>query len=625
MNLLSREWDARFRRWINHWSAIVLLLLAVAALATQSLGDAIWFDEMRTLYYAGAPTYGEATHAELIERISANRYQAPLYFLVLHHWGTVAGWAVTTMRLPSLWFGMLTIAVTYQLVRRYFSPSVAFYTVFTLSMSVFFINYLHEMRTYTLITLFTILLAWCYVRLMCEEDHTPLSYAMLALYGTALMYTHYYAALPLIGLGLYHLLFHFRQPRYLPTLVALALPAILFLPWLGTLLGGLELAVTDERVIENMTLLEVLNNVGAMFANGNAALVLLLVLWAIPETDRQRRFVWFWLLASLMIAFLATRFFPILTEVRYLIFLWPLLGALVGLGISHLVGLGLSPVIILTVWSVFLVRGLNDPTERLRVHPYYTPPLHELANTLEGRVGTNDTVMFVMPPDFPPTFYQSVMDYYLDGLSTDNPPVGRFLTDEYATTDAAYQAAILDIIDETQPDRLWMAYEPAYRHWRVGPIENDILPQAGYAHCGLLTESEALHAVLFAHADADDANTVVFDEGEGTIDVSVLNTAAVGQNGALEVNVTWEAPPAVDTSKYSIGFYLFDSAGTVTAQIDMALQPGFNCHYGRFLVDPDETYTLRTAIYQWETGERLLTANTQDDLPAIVDVTQTVP
>lgn len=596
-----RTLDSRIQQALTHWAAVIPLLLVLTALAAPALGGAIWYDENRTLYYAGAPAYGDITLLEAVSRIAANHWQAPAYFLLLRGWGGAAGWDVALLRLPSLLFGLLTVAGTYHLARRTFSPQVGFYAVFTLSISLFYVHYLHEMRTYTLIAALVVALVWAYAWVTHGRQPLVVGYALLTLCAAGLVYTHYYTVFPLAGLGIYHLIFRFRKPRYVPTLICFAVAALLFLPWARVLLGGLGLATDDLRSVRNMSLTGAASSVTYMFGNGNRALVILLALLALPARDAARRFVWLWLIASFAVTIAVTRFFPMLTETRYLMFMWMPLGVLVGLGIHRLQTLGISPVMVLAVWALLAARSFTSPAERDLVHPWYTPPLHILADELRGRVGDDDTVLFHLPPNIRQTYDQTTLDYYLDPVGV---PFARFIADQYATTDADYARRVLDAVEEPDAVRAWVTYETPVRHWRVGPVQETILPGVGFVPCGTVTENAHITMELFARpaADADPLRFGV--PGGGEVRVYMLDAPTV-RDGVLEINVGWDVPETVNAGVYSLGLHVVGGDEGLVGQVDVGLGGGFGCDYARVALPERGDYRVRAMVYEWQTGERL--------------------
>ncbi len=93
-----------------------LILLFGFALRLYRLGaNSLWYDETVSVYLA------QSELAELI-RHTAGDIHPPLYYLLLHFWGRVAGWSEFAMAFVSLWFGVLLIALVLRVTREWTSP-----------------------------------------------------------------------------------------------------------------------------------------------------------------------------------------------------------------------------------------------------------------------------------------------------------------------------------------------------------------------------------------------------------------------------------------------------------------------------------------------------------------------
>ncbi len=589
----------------SHWAIVVALMLALTALAAPYLGDAIWYDENRTLFYAGAPVYDDVSNAEAVQRIADNRWQAPIYFLLLRAWGAGVGWEVFTLRVPSLYFGLLTVAGTYHIVKRFFNVQVAFYAVFTMSVSAFYVNFLHEMRTYTLLMALVVVMVWAYAWITSGRGPLWAGYTLFTLAVAGLVYVHYYNVFPVAGLGLFHLFGRFRKPRYWQTLACFAMAGVLFLPWAQVLLGGLDMATDDQRIVRNMTFSQAVNNVGYFFGNGNRAFVFFLALLAVPfiRSQNQTRFTWVWLLASFGVAFAATRVFPMLTETRYLLFLWMPLAVLVALGIDRLKGIGVPPAVILLLWAVLAARMITNPDERTLIHPWYTPPLDKLVLEMEGRTREGDHVLFHLPPNIRRTLDQTILDLYLRELPLTRT---RFIPDLNATTDIWYANRVIDAAEGA--DRVWITYETPIRNWRVGPVTEETLPQQGFALCGLVEETPQVHMTVMARQPDGDGDAVFRTTDGHPIDIYLLHEPTVQSDRTVELNLGWYVDREVPPGLHSLAVHIENEAGEIVAQLDDGLTDGnFACRYDSFSLAGAESgaYTVKATVYQWQNGERL--------------------
>jgi uncharacterized membrane protein len=183
---------------------VIVVLLLVCWLGARGLdADAIWLDEYWSLYNAGGAMMGPISPAEVWNRIAErDPWQSPGYYLLLNLWGKVVGWTEFATRSLSLFGGLLAVAWTYRLGRDLISPFGGVAAAIALGLSAYFIYFLHEMRSYTLYVLFTPPMVWAYWKLLHRERKQ--AYALLFLSITGALYTHYFAALTALFLGVFH-------------------------------------------------------------------------------------------------------------------------------------------------------------------------------------------------------------------------------------------------------------------------------------------------------------------------------------------------------------------------------------------------------------------------------------
>ena len=78
----------------------------------------------------------------------------------------------------------MALALTYRLGRDHFTPRVGLYATAALGLSAFFIQYLHELRMYSLVALLTVSTLWLYSRVI-RRSHEPSAWEWLALFLAA--------------------------------------------------------------------------------------------------------------------------------------------------------------------------------------------------------------------------------------------------------------------------------------------------------------------------------------------------------------------------------------------------------------------------------------------------------
>lgn len=222
---LSRIVDARVGPRLL---AVGVILLGTLLRFFRLVHSTFWLDEIHSLERASQPTL-RATYALVIAK-----NHAPLFDTFLHFWRRL-GDSPFVLRLPAVFFGVLTIAVTFAVARRFFNRRVGLLSSLLLALSPVHIYYSRETRMYTLVTLFVALGIYLLGRALQVRRRATWHWVAYAAVMALALYTHYYAGFSLLALSLFaalYLLWH-RAWRTLSTFLAAGFAiALLFLPWL---------------------------------------------------------------------------------------------------------------------------------------------------------------------------------------------------------------------------------------------------------------------------------------------------------------------------------------------------------------------------------------------------------
>lgn len=328
--------------------ALPLLLLAMAFATSQLDNRAFQEDELATLKLAGSDRREPLSFADfqalLVERSAEQAFGWPL---LVSLWVQIAGWSEPAVRALPLLAGMLALAWTWRLGRDLFHHSVGLLAILALATSGFFIAYMWFARAFTSVALCSTLLLWCYWRLRFHRrPAAPVHHVGLLLAASGLAWLHYFAAMLIGAVALFHLPFSRDHRAFWRPLALLALAALLAAPQLPSLLTGLQESLVDDNlklsVLNAPDVLTVSLNLafGNVFAfPGVAGWTLLALLIAIPvHQSRQLRGVGqepVWLLALVLALFLAlaliaNELVQVITpgRIRYLMPLWPLMALL---------------------------------------------------------------------------------------------------------------------------------------------------------------------------------------------------------------------------------------------------------------------------------------------------------
>jgi 4-amino-4-deoxy-L-arabinose transferase-like glycosyltransferase len=226
---------------------LVLLLLLGTALRLHQLGTySLFFDEKSTLLVSqGVPLEGanqedvfgktyftprefwrEKTTPDYFEAMRRSDIgNSPAYYLVFHYWVELVGKSDFAVRLLSVLFSVLTIALAYHFTRYHLHDRrLALLVAGLMAVEPFFIAYSHQARNYSMSFFFTLLLTHVFL-LIVRARATHARFALYGFLALICLFCHFLTFTVLLAHGLY-VLFFVRDGRIwagLSAAVALAL------------------------------------------------------------------------------------------------------------------------------------------------------------------------------------------------------------------------------------------------------------------------------------------------------------------------------------------------------------------------------------------------------------------
>jgi hypothetical protein len=489
------------------WWWVVPVLLLTFWLGAHGLNaDPIWGDESSSIRDAGGSFYGPLSPVEVWERVAGrNAWHAPGYFILLNLWGRAVGWGPAALRTLSLLFGLLAAAMTYRLGADLISRRAGVYAAAILGTSVLFVHYHDQVRMYTLIAFVSVLTLWAYLRVVHARREPPLLLWLALLGGaTAALYTHYLAAIPLLAIGLYHLVFAPKNRRWLYVVGVMLLAGVLFLPWANVLRAGVGLASEAEQLHERaLDAGSVLLRLAYLFGNGAVPLAVVglgLALLALRMRRRGVMRVWFFALAVLGLMLVANALFQIIDErrMRYLIALWPLLALLVAVGIAWLERWRPLALVMLAIWMSFGVANSLSTLANETLDGYtYLFPVHRVAASLRGLILPDDVVINTLPNSGRLSAeYEDLASYYFTPLDL---PYVMFQMNGTLERRGVVLRQTLTIANEHK--RIWLAYAPD----RLPEAFDEFLTPLSQWHvlCQTVVDQPSLRIDLYTRSTAD--------------------------------------------------------------------------------------------------------------------------
>ncbi len=608
------------------WSALPLLLLA-AALVAPMLGSAVYdSDEAATMIAAGAFHLGPYTPSEAAA-VSAARWpdQGIGHVIVHSQWGQIAGWSELAARALPWLGGLLTLAWLQRLGRELFPPPVALAAALLLTGSVLFLSYMHNVRPYGAGMLCTTLTLWAWWRVAWRPAPPRRRDSVALVIGaTGLLYTHYFCALLLPALALFHLLFVKQERRWWRPLWLLSLAGLLALPQAPVLLDGIlrnpARAALPEPALDMPHALSLLlrylgNGLVVIRQPLDVALVITLPLalaacaWMCRRDGRPSASAYLALVSALLLLLLlaANEWLQVLGtgRVRYFAALWPPAMLLISVMLVHPtrsllrrpLGHALLALIVITGVSDFLRSG------ELVTHAWHwraTPLTVAAAHDIMAQAGGNNLLVY----DKRLFRHERTFELYSNAWGERRLRLTETTVPEELLAQAhPYDALLLALRVEKEAElhlhtHLAQLTQAGWQQERASREDGVTLirlrspfgpARLQYAQAGTLHPLDRLHP--------DDAGTLRFQASLRGINEGVPQTL-------------------------SLAVHIIDPAsGKHVAQGDVGVAGGQDALL-RSNIDisalPPGDYDVRVALYDWRTGSRLpardLVTNQEGDM-----------
>ena len=280
------------------------------------------------------------TPADAINRVARLSAQhGPAYFALVSAWAALTGIDLATLRLVSVFAGMLAVAAIYRLALISRDKRLALYAAIFASFCSIFIFYSHELRMYAMLSLCCAMLTWSYWSLLVARGAARPLWLVFFAAAASILYVHYFGIIVLLAIGAYHLLFAPKDKHWLRiTLVAFA-AGLAFLPWLLPIIENVMpgYSLSDSRLLAPQSLWTLLD----IFSNGLPVLGLalaLIVLFRFTSAPPSLRYLVTVTVFALVIALLVNEITTIFVarRMRYALLYLPFFAVIFGAGLRHL-------------------------------------------------------------------------------------------------------------------------------------------------------------------------------------------------------------------------------------------------------------------------------------------------
>jgi mannosyltransferase len=393
--------------WIG---AVLVAVMAISAvLRTRYIGGQFWMDEGLSV--------GISTHPLAdIPTVLRHDGSPPLFYMLLHVWMSAFGSTETSTHVLSLIFGLLTIPAGAWVAGSLMGRWAAVMAMVLFALNPFITAYSQETRMYSMMVLLGLLATGGFIHAFVYRRRRYL--ILFAACQALMLYTHIWGAFYGVGAFLAFLLIwrasDERRALVRDAVYAFGAAAVLFLPWLPTLLYQATHTGSPWDSAPNFGApVQISRNL----LGGDRATVALVLTTAIGVAPLWRRDRWrsqpallMWTLLIMVVGTLA--FGWVLSRIspawayRYFA---PIVGALLllfALGLSRAKVLGLAAIIaVIVFWA--------NPSS-------YSPQHKSDMRTLAAQVGPllhpHDMVIVAQPEEVPLAWY-----YLPAGLRYANP------------------------------------------------------------------------------------------------------------------------------------------------------------------------------------------------------------
>ena len=463
LHKLNRQIETVYVHVATSWLSAALVIFIVYASAALLLDDyPILPDGLRSIATAG---YFDAAPdpALVIERLAGvSQQHVPGYFLTLFAWANFAGWDPLILRLLSVYFGILSLALIYRLARDFVSRDAGFIAVSMLASLAFYNYWYLPIRMYTMFVAAELLLLWIYFQIVRRGKTRPGNYVALCLSCLLFLSTQIFSLAICCGLAVYHLVCVTKSRQWLYVALAGVIALLLLLPWIGTLTtGAVEIVEGEFGEIAVLNPLELSTTILRLGTNASVLFVALLALSLLQAVGRDRFAIALWLITivALGVYIVVNRLTDAidLHRARYLVILFPLIILLMVKGMTTLTRWKFVSILILLFWIASGLLFQRRVGADFFVRSYNTIPIHLIERQLRQDLRAGDLVIgWTDGLNFDyRTPYGAVTDFYfaehaLEIAIKHNYILGQNSDEEVTATLAA---------DLTGHERVWLTYE----------------------------------------------------------------------------------------------------------------------------------------------------------------------
>lgn len=593
---------------------MVIVLLMTFTFASNGLNtDVIWFDELTSVGHMGVfdPPYSPTQILDSIAEKSSQHM--PLFFVLGSGWAQVVGWSQVALRLISAFVGLLLVACMYRFGADFINRRTGLISALLLGSSAFMVIYLHEIRMYSLFMMLTVMHTWLYWRIAHKQHITRMIWFLFVLTTSALFYTHIFSTVLFAGLGIYHLLFVAKSRRWLMVLFGWGMGAVLFLPYVPTVIKGFTLATNKVSTFTTaLSTSELVETLIYLLTNGLSVILiplcglLIFTLWR----TRHRmvyRFLFVTIVMFIALVLINERFGLVpLRRARYLLILWFPVLTLFAYGLTAVPRWSIITVVIVMIWgasgwNLYRLPSFLDHIGTLDAVNFY-PPMQDYVFELEGKIRPHDYVVGFTDANFvnhKGKHDKSTSDYYMEAqLGIDGTFIPSYFDAEKLEVDFPDKLA--------NHPYLLFTYNPQDKPDNFDIALNII--QQDYIACEIIIDELHLFVQRYIYqsftCDREYA-TIVYENGVTIVDKDVQYNATTN---TVRILTGWDVADEQLLYEYNVSLQIVTGDWQNVGQTDRHLHDDLLKWYVAELPTEDlpaGDYRVMVVVYHRDTGEKV--------------------
>ncbi len=326
---------------------IFLILVLGFLLRLVSLNQSLWLDEATSVVVARS-----FDSVGILSKFSPGDFHPPLYYLLLDSWTNIFGYSEIVVRFPSIFFGVLTIYLSYLIGNEVFNKKVGLLSALLLSTSGLHLYYSQEVRMYSMAAFLISLAFYSYLKILRKMDWKFLVIFVLSMAASLL--TEYLTFLMIPAFFVISIVQKKDWAWWKKYLMSYLPIVLIFSTWLPTFFKQLESGIKVNQTLpewwnilgiisfKNIALIPIKFVFGRLDIQNNViyallTIVVFLLYFLIINKSKTSISLWIWLLLPIFGMILLAFYIPVIYYFRIL-FVLPALFILLAGGIYNLSG-----------------------------------------------------------------------------------------------------------------------------------------------------------------------------------------------------------------------------------------------------------------------------------------------